>query len=683
MRSLLIILSLAAWALAGSGPAWAQLLSPARAGAPHIAASLQAEDATPAPGETVTLAFAMRPEPGWHGYWENPGDAGKGLELDWTLPRGVTVGTLHYPVPQTLLVSGLMNHVYEANYAVLVDLRVPAGLKAGTPLPVKVNAQWLACTDAICVPEQGRLALDLIVGPPGTAPDNRERFDAWRRALPRPLGGEAVFQAAGETLRLSIPYPRTAALDKPHFFPLATGAKSYAAQQDFHRARDRLVVTLRDLPQGLLTLDGVLGIGPERGLLIQARRGVVPEPAGNAAGQWISVLAALSGAILGGLILNIMPCVFPILSLKAMSLLRASASSLHARRDSWAYAAGAVVTCTALGGAMLLLRAGGESIGWAFQLQSPGVVLLLLALSVAIALNLAGVYRLAPLQIDGGLSTRPGMWGDFWGGVLVAFVATPCTGPFMATALGAALLLPVPAALAVFAGLGIGLALPFVLLAYVPALQRALPRPGPWMERAQRWLSVPMALTAAALLWLLWRQAGVTGLTLGAVTAAGLGLALWWLGRAQASHRRFRGVIAGAACAILLSGAAVPLLARFDHPVAGKAANAFNEHALASARASGKPVFVYFTADWCLTCKVNEAGAIETTEVRTAFDRAGVRTLVGDWTNGDPEITRFLEGHGRSGVPLYLWYPANGAPPQELAQILTPSMLVSLADRAR
>lgn len=686
MRVLLLLLTLLAFMGAMPDPAGAQGLAPGAPDGPHIRASLAAEDMTPAPGETVTLAVVMRPEPGWHGYWENPGDAGKGLELGWTLPAGVAAGALRYPVPETLIVAGLMNHVYEGPYAVLVDLTLPKGLTPGTPLPVRVDAQWLACTDAICVPEQAKLTLDLTVGrADGAEPENRARFDAWRRALPRPLGGQAVFEATGDAVRLSIPYPRAAGIDEPHFFPLTTGAKSYAAPQLVRRDGDRIVVTLRDQAQGLRALDGVLRIGPERGLLIHARPGAVAAPAGDSAFAWGAVLAALAGAIGGGLILNIMPCVFPILSLKAMSLIRSAGSPSGARHEAWAYTAGTTLSCTMLGGAVLLLRAGGESIGWAFQLQSPAVVLLLLALSVAIALNLAGLYRLAPLSLDGSLSTRRGLWGDFWGGVLVAFVATPCTGPFMATALGAALLLPLPAALAVFAGLGIGLALPFILLAYIPALRRAMPRPGAWMERVQRWLAVPMLLTAAGLLWLLWRQVGETGLGLGTMVGAGVALVLWWLGRAQARGARFSGAVAGVVCAMLLLGAVLPLqTAQLDRPSTGEAAaNAFSEAAQAQARANGKPVFLYFTADWCLSCKVNEAGAIDRAEVQEAFRKAGVQTMVGDWTGGDPTITRFLESHGRSGVPLYLWYPAGGDAPQELPQVLTPSLLTSLAEKGK
>jgi len=668
---------------------------------PHIRAQLQAENPRPAPGETVTLAIVMTPEPGWHGYWENPGDAGKALELDWTLPEGTSAGALHYPVPETLVFSGIMNHVYEARYAVLTEFRVPENAAPGSRLPLRAKAVWLACTDSICVPEQGALSLDLTVAQQAeTPPPNRVQFDEYRRALPRPLSGQALFEDSGDGgIHLSVPFPASAQMAEPHFFALDEGAKSYAAPQDFIRKGDTLFIALRAFPAPAASLRGILRIGPDQGVEVKASAGAVAMPpfaadiatAGDGPDMFSLriVLLSLAGAIAGGLVLNIMPCVFPILSVKAMSLMRETASSTHARAEAWAYTAGVMLTCMALGGAVLALRAAGTSVGWAFQLQSPLVILALLILCLAIACNLTGLFRLAPVSVDGELATARGLKGDFWSGVLVAFVATPCTGPFMATALGAALVLPPLAALMIFAGLGLGIAVPFLVLAYVPALRSRLPRPGAWMERLQHWLSLPMFLTAAALLWLLWRQAGSEGLVAGIVAALLVGAILWWLGSRQngadqsgAAHGK-AGWVASLACMAVLAGG-VTLLHMRSAPVtaSGQAENAFSETALAQARASGKPVFLYFTADWCLSCKVNEAGAIERDEVKAAFEKAGVRTLVGDWTNGDPDITRFLDTHGRSGVPLYLWYTAGAEKAEELPQILTPSILLGRVDTA-
>lgn len=684
MGGLLKLLLLLAGFIALHTAASAQQTSPnplgSRDGRTHISASLQAETLRPVAGRPVTLAFVMTPEPGWHGYWLNPGDAGKPIDPTWTLPKGVTARPLRYPVPQTLLISGLMNHVYEGQYAVLAEAQVPPGLTPGTRLPIRVHLEWLACTDAICVPEQGDLGLDLVVATDQAAPpENRARFDGYRMKLPRPLGGEALFASDGAGgLRLSIPYPVAAPLAAPHFFPAYGGAKSYAGAQSFVREGDRLIVTVKDLAAPTNgVVNGVLKIGADRGLEIAARPGAVPESRTETG--WRGVLLALFGAIAGGLLLNIMPCVFPVLSLKAMSLLRGATSPASARHEAWAYAAGVMIACIMLGGAVIGLRAGGASIGWAFQLQSPAVVLVLLALSIAITLELHGLWRLAALQIGGNLTTRRGLVGDFWSGVLVAFVATPCTGPFMAGALGAALVLPVTQALAIFAGLGFGIALPFLLLGHVPALRSLLPRPGAWMERVQRWLSLPMGLTAAALVWLLWRQAGMAGLVVGLSVTIGVVLVLWQLGRTQAKGTRFAGAIA-VALLLGITGLGIVGLRQAGETARTASANSFSEAALAQARVSGKPVFLYFTADWCLSCKVNEASAIDRTEVRAAFDKADVRVIVGDWTNGDPVITRFLEAHGRSGVPLYLWYPAGGGEPQELPQILTPAMLISRAE---
>ena len=659
----------------------------------HIQPHIEAETLRPGAGETVPIAIVMKPEPGWHGYWENPGDAGKPLELEWALPEGVSIGELRYPVPHTLVFSGLMNHIYEARYAVLTSVTLPQGLETGTRVPLRARANWLACTDTICVPEHGELSYDFVVGETGgPGLENRAKFDEYRRKLPRPLGAPATYEAkANGDIAILIPYPAKAALSDPHFFALGTQAKSYATPQTYAREGDRLFVALHGYRVDDNGLRGILRIGPDQGIWIDAQPGKVAMPpvspkAGGAPGPsiWSLIILPLAGAIAGGLLLNIMPCVFPILSVKAMSLLRSHASPAHARAEAWAYAAGIITTCLLLGGGLLALRAAGETVGWAFQLQSPLVILALLALCVAIALNLAGAFALRPMSIDGTAMTRPGLSGDFWSGVLVAFVATPCTGPFMAAALGAALVLPLASALAIFAGLGLGIALPFLLLAHVPALRRLLPRPGPWMERVQRWLSLPMFLTAGALLWLLWRQASVNGLVVGAVVALITGLSLWWMGRRQADDGKVAGAhgavrMAIAACALALAGGMAQL---YFNPQAAAgsshAANAFSETRLAELRQAGKPVFLYFTADWCLTCKVNEAGAIERDEVQAAFREAGVQVLAGDWTNGDPDITHFLERHGRSGVPLYLWYAPGSGEARELPQILTPTMLMEL-----
>ena len=654
--------------------AWAQ---GAFGGGPaHIAAQLDSESDSPAPGGATTIAFAMTPEPGWHGYWENPGDAGLGMSVEWTLPRGVTVGPLRYPVPETLLISGLMNHVYEGPYAILANLKVAGDVAQGTRLPVVAKAQWLACTDKVCVPESGTLRLDLVAGNGAVAPASRTRFDAWRMHLPRPLGSQARYTVKDGRLRMAIPLPMEAEARDVHLFALTEGLVRYAADQRVTRKDNQMVI---DTAAGEGVKDGpvqaVLRTGDHVGFLLTAVPGPVEEP--QPEGQAGAILAALGGALLGGLLLNIMPCVFPILGLKAMSLAKAGGDERSVRREALAYAAGVILTCLALGGLLLALRAAGNAVGWAFQLQDPRIILTLLLLVSAIAFNLAGLFELRPFGGGDGLAGKGGTMGAFWTGALVAFVATPCTGPFMAAAMGAALLLPLAAALAIFAGLGLGLALPFLLLAYIPALRSRLPRPGAWMGRFQKLLSVPMFLTALGLAWLLGQQRGVSGMTIGLGAALLLALLLWWLGARQHGGKG-GGLIAGIGALALLAGAAIALPTAAPAQAENNATSvAFAVEKLDGLRAAKKPVFLYFTADWCLTCKANEAAAIDRAEVRAAFDKAGVTVMVGDWTSDDPAITRFLESKGRSGVPLYLWY-APGKEAVVLPQLLTPATLTAL-----
>ncbi|BAV66079.1 protein-disulfide reductase DsbD family protein [Sphingobium cloacae] len=646
-------------------------------GAPHIAARLLPESAAPAPGKGTTIAFAMTPEAGWHGYWENPGDAGLGMTVKWTLPRGVTIGALRYPVPETLMISGLMNHVYEGPYAILAPLTIAPGVPMGTRLPIRARAEWLACTDKICVPEGADLAIDLVVGGGQVQPADQGRFDQWRAHLPRPLGAQASYAVTDGRLRIAIPFPAGAQASDVHLFPLAEGFARYAAPQKIQRDGDRLLVETeagRDFKGG--PAQAVLRTGDHLGFLLSTAPGPVPAlPSGGGAQ---TILIALGGAILGGLLLNVMPCVFPILGLKALSLARAGGDERDVRREALAYAAGVIAACLLLGGALLALRAAGAAVGWAFQLQDPRIILLLLLLVTAIAFNLAGLFDLRAFGGGDRLAAKGGAAGSFWTGALVAFVATPCTGPFMGAAMGAALVLPVAASLAIFAGLGLGLALPFVLLAWLPALRSRLPRPGPWMGRLQRIFSIPLFLTALGLAWLLGQQRGVPAMTLGFGAALLLSLLLWWLGRRQ--HRGKSGGLIVLIGALALLGGGIVLLPTKAPAAAAQASGAipFDEARLASLRAQGKPVFLYFTADWCLTCKANEAAAIDRAETRAAFDKGGVAVMVGDWTNADPAITRFLEGQGRSGVPLYLWY-APGKEAHTLPQLLTPSTLAVLA----
>jgi thiol:disulfide interchange protein/DsbC/DsbD-like thiol-disulfide interchange protein len=680
--------------LAGANPAFADSL-PA-AGPSHIHATLVAERGG-APGETINLALVMQPAKDWHGYWSNPGDAGLAPTLDWTLPKGASAGAMQFPVPQTLLVAGLMNHVYAHDFAILIPFTLPRDAKPGSTLPISAKAQWLACSAAICVPEEAVLTTTVTVGATSAADP---RFADWRAALPAPLDQPAHFATTPTGYRLAVPFPASTVITDPHLFLAVDGVIDYAAPQAFSRNGDTLIIDLArsKSPAGPASsgLSGVLALGHDAagrdqgGITFTAQVGAVPATGTPIAGaakpaafSWQLLAFAILGALAGGLVLNVMPCVFPILSLKALALARGN--SHHAHLEALAYTAGVMLACLALGGVMLALRAAGGEVGWAFQLQDPGVVAVLLLLAIAITANFAGLYELPGLSMSGGAPGKGGLWGAFGTGLIAAFVATPCTGPFMAAAMGAALVLPTVAALAVFGALGLGLALPFLAIGFIPPLRRLLPRPGAWMVWFRRAMALPMGLTVVALGWLTWRLGGSTYASAAVALAAGVLVLLALAGRGQHAGRAVAAwVVPGLLVLTTAAAIAAPRLVSAEgHDDASLiGAKPFSQAALDAARAAHKPVFAYFTADWCLSCKVNENVAIETSQTAEAFRKAGVVVLVGDWTRRDPAITRFLTGAGAAGVPLYLWYPADGDA-RKLPQVMTPSTLSALTTIGR
>ena len=630
-----------------------------------------------------TMALLFTPSSAeWHGYWSNPGDAGLGMTTEWDFPADI--GDALYPVPRRLEIAGLMNHIYKGPYAVLFPYTLPANeADAGPP---RVTVDYLACTDTICVPQRAQVTRSGAVGDP--------RFKAWRATIAPQLDSEAGFEIVGDRLRVGLPLPETYVLGNVHLFlgtnDLGGGrAPDYAGIQSVGRDGNLLVVevplktraggadqTMPDRIEGILALDEVQGVRftavprdvPLEG--VKSLRGPVDTPP-----LWVLLIAALAG----GLLLNILPCVFPILSLKALALAKAGGDEVSARRDALAYTAGVVLACAALGALILLLRSAGQQIGWAFQLQEPLVVAALLMLALTITANFLGLFEVPGLVVSGrGASTG----GSFATGLLAAFVATPCTGPFMALALGAALVLRPIEGFAIFTALGVGLALPFLLIGFIPAFRRRLPKPGPWMARFRRWMALPMGLTALALAWLVWRVGGWSYLLMAGAAGIMLMNALISFSpgpSAKVTPRKGLRPVWLAALAF-----SVFMLVRAEPVPVEMAAQSlldpqpFSQAALAEARTSGKPVFVWFTADWCVTCKVNEGVAIEREETRAAFDKAGVIALRGDWTRADPEISAFLAKQGAAGVPLYLWY-APGSEAETLPQVLTPDLLAGKA----
>lgn len=720
---LLSLLLLCLW------PVAAMAQTPAAAGpqrTERIEAELVSMSAWAAPGSTAVVAVKQTIRPEWHTYWRNPGDSGGATTLTWTLPQGVRAGDIVWPVPERQRLAGLMNYGYSGVVYLPVPVEIPASARPGTTLPLTVRALFLACSAEMCVPDELTLRLDLPVRDGAAPPDPRHGgpITAVLENAPRPAGIEARIALENGVLTLGAAGGPLAGRDPgpSYFFPFEGGIIDHPAAQTGVWGPQGLTLRLQPGGQTRATglsgsIEGVLvtahgawevraepgaapaGIGGS-GELAAAPDASSAEPgAGADAGTGLATFAqAMLFAILGGLILNLMPCVFPILAMKAASLTASAHDVRRARRDGLAFLAGVLTTFVLLAGGILALRAAGEAVGWGFQLQSPPVMAGLALLMLAVALNLSGVFHVgAGLQGAGSgpLARLPGGPGAFFTGALAVIVAAPCTAPFMAFALGAALVMPWPMTLLVFLGLGLGLALPFVVVSLTPGLLARLPRPGPWMERLKGLLAFPMYATALWLAWVFSRQTGAEALGLLFVAGLLLALGAWLIGGGQ-TERGFgrRGVfhLTAGVAALLLAGAALILAARAPVPEAGPAASTpdagpasapWSTAAVEAALAEGRPVLVNFTADWCVTCKINERTSLGSAGVKAAMERTNAVYLVGDWTRRDDAITAELQRHGRSGVPLYLLHAPGSAEPRILPQLLTEGVVVEALKAAR
>jgi thiol:disulfide interchange protein DsbD len=696
----------------------------------HLEAELVPETSGVAPGGLAYVAIRQDIQKGWHTYWRNPGDSGEATSAKWTLPGGWSVGDWAWPAPQRLPLGPLMNYGYTGQVLLPVSLNVPASAKPGTQVTLKADVIFLVCAD-ICVPEEAKLKLDVpvVAGTPPTDPRWGAAIDQTLMNAPKAAGLEAAVAWAGQgqnrVLKLGVTGEAVKGVDLSHayFFPFDPKAVDHAARQQIEKGPNGLTLTLKPGQQtanaaAAPSLDGVLSLGakayevsaaPEpipaeagglgavtpaplkaevvaQSTVGQATAAIPPPPAAD-----IGLVTAVAFAVVGGLILNLMPCVFPVLSMKAASLASHAHKEGEARAQGLAFLAGVLVTFLALAGLLLAAKAGGAAIGWGFQLQSPAVVGALSLVMLGVALNMSGVFEASlPGQGAGGsLAARGGLAGSFFTGMLAVVVAAPCTAPFMATALGFALTQSAPAALLVFAGLGLGFAAPFVAITFIPALMRLFPRPGAWMDTLKHLLAFPMYGTAAWLLWVFTLQTGSNALALMLAAAVLVGFCAWLVGRAQAGGKPLipglaAGVAAVLAIACLVFGAretapaAAAQTASSDQPAPAEAggkeaaSEPFSPERLADLQAQGKPVFVNFTAAWCVTCQVNERIALGSPEVAKALADVGGVYLKADWTNHNSEIAKLLAEHGRAGVPLYLVYGSSGGAPAVLPQLLTP-----------
>jgi thiol:disulfide interchange protein len=676
----------------------------ARADGPPAAADLVKAELVPetssiAPGSALWVDLHLDIKPGWHIYWRNPGDSGLPTAIDWRLPPGFSAGNILWPVPEHFVQNGIGNYGYAGSADLIIPVSVPKQLMIGQTERLEADASWLVCAD-ICIPGGSKLALSLPVGvqPAAADPAVALLFAAARRHLPVPAPFETRFDNDVHHFRLLIPESAIAGLRDPTgmFFPNGDSLIDAAAKPNIEREADGLELVFPKASAGVtapVTLDGVLSLrsadGAERAFEISAN----PVPAVPAEGA-ILWWQALLLAFLGGVVLNAMPCVFPILSLKLLSV----AQHAHGHRSEQlshglAYTAGVLMSFAVLGVALLALRAGGEAVGWGFQLQSPLFVALLAYLLFAMGLSLSGVagFGASLAGIGGGWARRPGLLGTFLTGVLATIVATPCTAPFMGAALGFALIAPAPLALGVFVMLGLGLAAPYLVASLSLRWQRILPKPGAWMEFLKQLLAFPLYGTVAWLLWVLIQEVGpgdAFGALFGLVLVA---FAVWLYGRTRLVAplgRSFGTALAaaGGAAAILIAASLTGVAGGGVAPAGAASRDGlhyepFTTQRLSALETEGRPAFVNLTAAWCVTCLFNERVALDSEAVRNAFAEHGVVALKGDWTNQNPEITQFLQQFGRSGVPLYLLYTGNGKP-VVLPQILTAASVLDALARS-
>ncbi|MGP1629332.1 MAG: protein-disulfide reductase DsbD family protein [Giesbergeria sp.] len=667
-----------------------------------------------AAGQQAWLGLSLTHQPGWHTYWKNPGDSGLPTELVWDLPPGVEVGEIAWPVPQRIRIGSLANYGYEGELLLAVPLHITPTFKqplvggAGDTLTVRLHASWLVCRKE-CIPEEGNFELQLPLR--GSTAGDAARFSRSAAAQPQPVGAQASVRAQGDRLHWRVAgLPATLQGRTLDLFPETPGVLVPAAApgKDWMQAWDGAVWTAdtalspehgaapANVPVVLTAADGkgadsaneVTGwrsvaavqtpwaagapraeVSPALAAALEANRSS-PATAPSLTG----LAAALFGGLLGGLLLNLMPCVFPVLAIKLLALAQHGGQPRAQRLAALAYTAGVVLSFLALGGLLLALRAAGEQLGWGFQLQSPMVVALLAALFTLIALNLAGVFEFGQF-IPGRLATlqaRHPVADALLSGVVAVAIASPCTAPFMGASLGFAVAMPTAQALAVFGALGVGMALPYLLAGWIPAIAHALPRPGPWMDTFRRAMVFPMLATVVWLVWVLGQQSGIDGA--GALLALLVaGSSLVWVMGLRGRTRTVLAVLAlaGSAALLLILGPHVvrPLPAHTASADAQSLWQPWSTERVAELTAAGQPVFVDFTAAWCVTCQYNKRTTLADADVLGDFATRKVALLRADWTRRDPAITAALTELGRSGVPVYVLY-VPGKAPVVLSEIL-------------
>jgi thiol:disulfide interchange protein len=654
---------------------------------PHSDARLVSERTSIKAGKPFWVGLYITLDKGWHSYWKNPGDSGTPPIIDWELPIGFKAGEIQWPTPGLIRVPPLAAYGYEKEVLLPIRIDPPEELRPGTSISLKGKVDYVVCEEE-CLPAAAELNLKLPVRNSETVADSRwqEKFEATRLKLPGTAQGWLVNASSNsDEYVLKLRPASRVDLDGTHFFAADPGVINHAAPQSFKRSGDSFEVSVKRSEFASGAADRL------RGVLVMPRSSGAPaveldvpvvnaKPAAASTGEGkLTLTFALASALAGGLILNLMPCVFPVLSLKVLSFVQHGGSDRRrVRTRGLAFVAGLMMSFLAIAGVLLALRAAGRGIGWGFQLQSPLFVAALAMLFFLMALNLLGVFEIGlTLTRLGKFGGTDSYVGSFATGILAVVVSTPCTAPFMGAALGFALAQSGLRAVLIFAALGAGMALPYLVLAMRPSLLNRLPEPGAWMKRLKQFLAFPLFATVIWLAWVLGHQTGINGVAqlLAALLAVASAV---WLWRAKHVAARIAGlaiVLVAAAAVVLASGNR----ARSAVPVSREGSVQWEKYShdrVAELRSQGRTVFIDFTAAWCITCQVNKRTTLKQDSVEQAFKNRNVALLVADWTNSDPEITKALQAFGRSGVPLYVMYNGNSEP-LILPEILTEGLVLN------
>jgi thiol:disulfide interchange protein DsbD len=690
----------------------------------NVEARLVAEVNAAAPGETIVIGLHKIIRPHWHTYWINPGDAGEPTRITFENGEALNPSEFFWPLPSAIPVEDiLVNYGYSDEVLLPLEITVPADATPGETLTLPAYATWLVCED-ICIPEEANLTLDIPIAEESVHdPRWGDTLAEQVAATPRPMGFDAGIERADDKVLLTVADPileaaiAEDAIRDIWFFPFDGTVIRHAEPQLARFGPNGIELEMTPnfgLADELIPIDGVLAFEEMRGegwarhgVEISAAVGrvdvgaVVAAAGGSGAagfgggfGGPVGFLQMALFAFIGGLILNLMPCVFPVLSIKAISVMEhAHGDAADARKNGAAFLGGVLATFTLLAAALIVFKAAGAQVGWGFQLQSPWFVTAVAVLFFLIGLNLLGVFEVGGrLQnVGSGAASMSGPAGSFFVGALAVVAASPCTAPFMSVALPAALAAPAPAALAIFLALGLGFGAPFALLSFFPAWGRFLPKPGAWMDRLKQFFAFPMFGAAIWLVWVLASQAGPNGVLAALGLMTGVGFLIWAFNATAGSGGARKAVARGSAAAVLvLLFAGSYSMGAFntagpDAAAPGAAVASDHEpwsaERVAEIRAEGRPVFVDFTAAWCITCQANKLTTLNRESVQAMFEQTNTVQLVADWTNRDADIANELAKYGRSGVPLYLMFPPEGEA-IVLNELLTEQHVIDAIERA-